>query len=313
MRSFSLSNAVNQFYILAFLPLVLIVYLDALGIVIPMFGFLLFLLKKDELPFHKKTNLAQKGIGLTIIFSSFFVYYLLMPLVSFPMVFFSVANYILYLFGLCLIFLDVRSFRKLFAPFFAMILASSTIFISDWLEIYLSSYVVPFFANLVGGFLRTLGIATTVHESQSTQSIITMSTPKGPLLLALVWSCVGVRSVLVFSVILVILLLEDSSGIKTKLLWSVIGVFGTIIVNIFRVMLIFLTDYYYGSDVGGNVHYVAGYILFLLWLVSFLYIFSRKDVVAEKFRSVKIKLSHFSQRLGAFRALRLVAFRVCCL
>jgi len=63
--------------------------------------------------------------------------------------------------------------------------------------------------------------------------------------------------------------------------WSIIGISGLLILNVLRVVVILLTDYFYGAEVGGTIHYVIGYTIFITWLTIFLYIFSKKAVASE--------------------------------
>jgi len=105
-----------------------------------------------------------------------------------------------------------------------------------------------------------------------------------------VWGCVGVASMLIFSIILVVTLFEESANLKTKLVWAFIGLIGMFILNIFRVTIIFLADYFYGFEVGGKVHYILGYALFITWLAIFFYTFSKRQVISEKFQSIRQKL-----------------------
>jgi len=302
-----LKNRVDLFYVLAFIPLVLVSYFNVFGAIIPTFGFLLLFLKRDELTFYVTTHLVERVLGFSIIFSSFFLYYILVPFIFSSMTFYGSPNYIAYIFGLCLAFFGVSSFKKVFTSLFLMVAASSNPFVSKWLEQYLSSYVVPFFADLVVGILKILGISVTTGS----QGVIILQTWNGPLPLAIIWSCVGVTSMFIFSTILVVLLFEDSSNIKTKLLWSFIGIFGTFLVNVIRVTLIFLTDFYLGSEAGGRFHYTAGYILFFAWLAFFFFIFSKRNAILRGIQLIRawlhaqihktsIKTTRTSQMKSAF-------------
>jgi len=278
-----LKNRVSLFYVLAFIPLVLVSYLNVFGAIIPTFGFLLLFLKKEELAFYVNTHFVEKVLGSSIIFSSFILYYTLVPFVFPSLTFYGSPNYIAYIFGLCLAFFGVSSLKKAFSPLFLMIAASSNPFVSKWLEQYLSSYVVPFFTDLIVGILKILGINLT----NGSQGTIILQTWNGPLPLRIIWNCVGVNSMFIFSIILVVLLFEDSSNIRTKLLWSSIGIFGTFLVNVIRVTLIFLTDYYLGSEAGGRFHYTAGYILFFTWLAFFFFIFSKRDAILRRIQLIR--------------------------
>jgi len=278
-----LKNRVSLFYVLAFIPLVLVSYFNVFGAIIPTFGFLLLFLKKEELGFYVKTHFVEKVLGFSIICSSFFLYYLLVPFVFSSLTFYGAPNYIAYIFGLCLAFFGVSSLKKAFSPLFLMVAASSNPFVSKWLEQYLSSYVVPFFTDLVVGILMILGINLT----NGSQGTIILQTWNGPLPLRIIWNCVGVNSMFIFSIILVVLLFEDSSNIRTKLLWSFIGIFGTFLVNIIRVTLIFLTDFYLGSEAGGRFHFTAGYILFFTWLAFFFFLFSKRDAILRGIQLIR--------------------------
>jgi exosortase/archaeosortase family protein len=83
---------------------------------------------------------------------------------------------------------------------------------------------------------------------------------------------------MLFSIILIIILVEERSTLQTKLLWSAIGIFGTNVVNVLRVITIYLTDYYAGKEVGAQVHYLVGYLLFITWLAIFFFVMSRRPL-----------------------------------
>jgi exosortase/archaeosortase family protein len=51
---------------------------------------------------------------------------------------------------------------------------------------------------------------------------------------------------------------------------------GVLALNVLRVLIIFIADYFYGAEVGGQIHYVIGYAIFITWLTIFLYLYSKK-------------------------------------
>lgn len=271
----SLKNRINLFYILAFAPILLIIYFNVLGVVIPFYGFLLFLFKKEKLNSSKAARSLQRFLGFVIILGSFFVYYVLVPLFPFAS-FYGAPNYAMYLLGLFLAFFDYSFLKEAFTPLFLIVAATSSSIISLFAEPYLTPYLVPFSMSVITTILGALGIEFTTHSR-----VIVLQTWKGPLPLVFVWGCVGFYSTLVFSIILVVLLFEDTSSLKTKIAWSAVGIIGTLTVNIIRLITIFLTDYYYGADVGAQVHYFIGYLLFIAWLAIFLYAFSKKHIFSK--------------------------------
>jgi hypothetical protein len=66
----------------------------------------------------------------------------------------------------------------------------------------------------------------------------------------------------------------------------VVGVLGTFAINIVRIIIIFLTDYFYGAEAGANVHYVIGYTLFSAWLAIFLFAFSKRKTIQMKIQTL---------------------------
>lgn len=290
----SLKDRATIFYVLAFIPLLLIAYFNAFGVIIPIFGFLLFYLKKQDLWFDERTDLLPKVFGVALMIGSFFLYFVWVPFLFSYMVFYNVTNYIVYVFGLCVMFFGLQSLRRVFSPLFLMVAASTNPFISKLMESYTSSYVVSAFTDISHGFLRALGIPV-IRDSAN---VLTLQTRNGPLPLRIIWNCVGIDSILIFTMVLVIMLFEDASSTRTKLLWSLIGVSGTIVVNFVRVTLIFVIDYLYGAEAGGNVHLSIGYVLFFIWLGLFFYLFSKREAISMKIRLIVRALHHSKPNLS---------------
>jgi len=225
----------------------------------------------------------QKILGSVVVVCSFFVYYgvvLLSPRASF----YTAANYVVYLFGLFLIFFEFSALREAFAPLFLITAATSSSFVSVWLKPFLSPFANDF-AHIIVNILRAVGIDASTYYLGNTP-IVTFPSLSGKMIpSAFVYECIGVYSALVFSIILVVILFEDPSDLKVRVAYSIAGVFGTFALNILRVTVIFLVDYFYGVEVGGFVHYVIGYILFTAWLVFFLYVYSKREIVQAKIMS----------------------------
>jgi len=291
---FSALKKINPFYILAFVPLLLIAYFSPFSVIIPFYGFLLLLLKSQKLNNLEKGNFIQKILGLIVIAGSFFVYYGAV-LVYRGASFYSAANYVVYLFGLLLVFFRFSVLKETFTSLFLIVAATSSTFISVWLKPFFSPYTDEF-AYIILNILNAIGVNARIYYLGNTP-VLTFSSLSGMMVSgAFVYECIGVYSALVFSIILVVILFEDPSDSKVQLLWSAVGVLGTFALNIFRVTIIFVTDYLYGADVGGNVHYVIGYLLFSIWLVSFLYAYSKRRILQLKFQSLWRSLKRLSAR-----------------
>jgi exosortase/archaeosortase family protein len=153
------------------------------------------------------------------------------------------------------------------------------------LKPFLSPYANDF-AHIIMNILRTLGIDANIYYLGTTP-IITLPSLSGRVVQgAFVYGCMGVYSVLVFSILLVVILFEDPSSLKVKLSYSIVGLLGTFALNILRITIIVLADYFYGAAVGATVHYVIGYALFSTWLAIFFYVFSKRQVISGKFQSI---------------------------
>jgi exosortase/archaeosortase family protein len=272
------NNKAKIFYILAFIPLPLIVYYQPgwpFAVISPAYGFILLALKKDSLFLRNEADNLQKIIGVTIIFGSFFVYY---PLVFvFPRArFYNVANYATFILGLFLSFFEISALKEAFTPLFLIVAAALNSLLFEWIEPSLSPYI-NYFVSLISVILKNLGMKVTTQYP----NIITLHTPSGPISASITWGCVAGSSI-VFSLILVVFLLEETAPLKTKLLLSLIGIAGILTINITRVTIIFLSWQLYGYETGEKVHWILGYALFITWLTIFLFTFPKDKQFTNK-------------------------------
>lgn len=269
---------INAFYLLAFIPLLLFTYYHTawlFTIIIPIYGFILLVIKKQKLLLYDPAKPIQKASGLLVVIGSFFIYYALVPF--FPSAgFYTAVNYAIYLLGLCPIFFEVSALKETFSSIFLIIAATSSSFISEWLEPHLSPLITSQFAYLIQGILNAFGVQATVHFPNNLPIISFPTIQGGTITAAFNWYCVGVSSVLIFSIILIVLLIEEPGNLKLKIIWSLVGLSGVLALNALRVLIIFITDYLHGAEVGGQIHYIIGYAIFITWLTIFLYLYSKK-------------------------------------
>ncbi len=285
----TMEKRLNVFYVLAFAPLILIVYFNVFNFIIPMYALILLLLKREKLFSYRNPNPIQRTFGFIVIFGSFLLYNALV--IFFPrVVFYGAVNYALHILGLFLIFFDMSALKQAFTPIFLIVAATSSSFVTVWVKPYFSPYI-PIFASSIEALLKLLGVDTFADYS-SNLPVIAIRTQQGAIFSGLVaWECIGFYSLMVFSVILIIMLFDDPCNRGTKLLWSIVGILGNLLVNIIRVMAIFLTVYFYGSDLGGQVHYVIGYALFITWLILFFYLFSKRQTIQSNIQFIRQKIS----------------------
>lgn len=294
-----LEDRINMFYILTFAPILIILYRNPLGAMIPIYGFILILLKSQKLRSFKNANVVQRILGLIFVGGSFFIYYALV-LIFTRVDFYGAVNYFVYLFGLFMVFFDLKALREAFTPLFLIAAATSSTFVEAWLKPLFSPYVDDF-AYLIARVLEILGLNVSVFFSGSVPILRLHSLAENVIDAAFVYECIGVYSALVFSIILVIILFEDPAHWKVKLLFSVVGIVVTFALNIVRVSIILLTDYFYGAEVGGNVHIVIGYILFTVWIALFLYAYSKRKTVMLKIQSFWRRLNQSKMQINIAR------------
>lgn len=279
-------NRPKIFYAAAFVPFVLIIYSYAawpFDIAVPLYGFVLLAIKQPKLFSKKEANSLQKPFGLLLMFASFFLYFALAPF--FPdAAFYGVGNYALYILGLFLLFFEVHALREAFSPLFLIVATTSTSIVSGLVEPFLSPYI-PNMVSLIVTIIRSFGMKADVLGWD--YPIIMLYTPYGKFPIQFVWGCVGFTSVLLFSIILLVVLFEEPCSLRTKILWSIAGLLGVFFLNIVRVIMLFLTDYFYGYEAGAQVHYFIGYAIFITWIGIFFYAFSRRQAKTLKNQQTK--------------------------
>ena len=281
----SMKNRLDIFYILAFVPLVVIAYYNILYLSPLMFGFLLLLLKRGKLSVCRGAIHIQRVVGVVLTLGSFIAF--CASVHFFPSLVSYGANYIAYIFGLLLTFFDLSALRKAFTFIFIVLVASSISYVSAWLQSYLSPYIIPLFTSLIGTILNALQLRTIVQYP----NLLTLDTPGGSLPLSIIWGCIGVYSALIFSLLMVLVLSEEPASLKTKTLWALVGIIGILALNVVRVVIVVVIAYHYGFYVAElMIHPYLGYALFLTWLVFFLYIFSRRKAILKKILSIKHRL-----------------------
>lgn len=282
-------HRIASFYILAFAPILLIFFIEPFNAVISFYGFLIFFLKSQKLTEIKEASFAQKILGLVVIVCSFLASFLVTAV--FPSAaFYGGANYALYLLGIFAVFFSFSAIREALAPLFLVAATTSSSLVSESLKPFLSPFSNDF-AHIILSVLNALGVRAHIYYAGTTPVIAFPSLSGRLIAAAFVYECIGVYSALVFSIILVVILLEDSSSVKMKTAFAIAGIMGTFALNIVRVTIILLTDYFYGLEVGGNVHYIIGYILFSIWLAVFFLTYSKRQTVKAKLTGLWHKIN----------------------
>jgi exosortase/archaeosortase family protein len=287
----ALKSKIGLFYILAFLPLVLIFYyfyvtgFSVLGSLILFYGFLLLFMKKDRLFPSSDPVRLQRSLGLVAMFASFLVFYAMIGFESSVRYEAGTAFYTIYVLGLLLVFFNPSTLKETVSAVFLISVGGSSYYLGEWLEYYLTP-LVPYFVVMFMFVLMILNIPATLRSSTT----VVLNTSRGPEPVSFEAGCIGIFSFLIFSVVVAVTMLEVSATRRTKLLWSVGGVAGTFFVNLVRVSLIAVVIYYFGYANWGIIHSYIGYTLFLLWLIFFFVSFTRREAFRNKIMTLGQKL-----------------------
>ncbi|HKZ93496.1 MAG TPA: exosortase/archaeosortase family protein [Candidatus Bathyarchaeia archaeon] len=285
-------DKVNAFLILAFMPLLPLMYYryayfnDPVGSLIPLYGLLIIAMKKDQFSnLMLSANHFQRVIGIIIVVSSFFIYYAIAPIIP-TAGFYGLANYTVYLLGLLLAFFKISAFKQAFSALFLITASGFTGLTFRWIE-YQITPTVPNYVSLFSSVLGVFGINNAVRTPLS----IDLYTPQGRLPVYFEAGCLGIYSVIVFSIIIVVTMVETPVSKRTKLLWSFAGAIGVYLLNIVRLLIVVASMYFYGYDFGQQVHQVIGYALFLSWLAIFLLLFNKRQTIIGKVQLVQRKFT----------------------
>lgn len=287
----ALRSKLNFFCFLAFLPLVLIGYYkyvsgySILGVLIPFYGFLLLFFKRDRLSLFPDAGRVQRFVGLVAILVSFFVYYAVIRFSSPDFYGVGASFYAIYILGLLLVFFTVPALRESLSVFFLVVAGGFSYYVGEWLK-YQMEPLVPYFVRLMMFALAVLRIPATLHNP----TVIVLNTSEGPVWVPFEAGCIGFYGFMVFSIIIVVMMMEESASLRTKLSWSLGGVVGAFVINIIRVSLISVVIYYFGYKEWGRIHAWIGYALFFLWLGFFFVIFSKREAIQSKIRVLWQKL-----------------------
>lgn len=285
----ALKSKINFFYVLAFLPLVLIGYhkyvseYSILGVLIPFYGFLLLFFKKDRLSLFPDAGKVQRFVGVVAMLASFLLYFVITRFYSSAFYGAGAAFYAIYILGLFLVFFAVPALKESISVFFLVIAGGSSFYAGEWLEYYMEP-LVPYFVQMMTVVLVLLGIPATVQNP----TVIVLNTSKGSVNVLFEAGCIGIHSFLIFSVIIVVTMMEELASVRTKLFWSVTGAVCTFFVNIVRVSLIAVVIYF-GYERWGEIHSLIGYALLLLWLAFFFIAFSKRKVIRNRIRAFRQK------------------------
>ena len=127
------------------------------------------------------------------------------------------------------------------------------------------AFLENFLAHLITSILNVFGIVATAENN-----LVTLNSIQGKSYDLLVdASCTGIKGMLAYGSLAILMILDIEATYKRKLLWTAIGIIGTFMVNILRLLSIFLAAYLLEIDTALAIHTYLGYSLFIIWVLIY--------------------------------------------
>ncbi|MDG6220487.1 MAG: exosortase/archaeosortase family protein [Candidatus Thermoplasmatota archaeon] len=132
--------------------------------------------------------------------------------------------------------------------------------VPGWAQQYYSSITIPPGAIGTGDLVTRPGTFTVFGLNETAS-------------LHVDWGCTGLRSLVMFSFILLALIWPMEISWKKKIPGIAIGIIGAFIINILRMIMLALLMYYYDLATTMEVHKHLGDFLFIIWMAIYWFAF----------------------------------------
>lgn len=163
--------------------------------------------------------------------------------------------------SVCIAFYGFNGTRKHFILPTAYL---STLIVGYELEFRLPEVTLlqNFLAGTITSALNLFNISASVNGSMVTFN-------DTGIILAIDRDCTGIKSILAYGSLAVLMVLDVTSTYARKAFTTIIGFVGTFFVNILRLLTIFFTCHFFGLDAALTVHIYLGYLVFIVWVLIF--------------------------------------------
>jgi len=202
---------------------------------------------------------------------------------------------------LCLISLfDKKALKEFIVPIVYLI-GTASILLLDALFPYNSLGFMGFFIPAImevvifllwiSGvqILRNFPMGGSTPYVYVSQNLLFIKGNHGSIVLEINWPCVGILSMLIYTLLMTILMIKLNAPLRRKILYFFIGAIGTFFVNIFRIYLITWYTIFISIDVK-IFHESIGETLFLVWIIAFLLIIMKSETVILKSSKTKMNI-----------------------
>ncbi|MEM3627177.1 MAG: archaeosortase/exosortase family protein, partial [Candidatus Bathyarchaeia archaeon] len=165
--------------------------------------------------------------------------------------------------AVCIAFYGLRGLRRFILPTAYLVI----MVVGYQLEFAITevAFLENFLAHLITAILNALGIMASANNN-----LVTLFSRQGNMYYLLVDApCTGIKGMLAYGSLAVLMILDVEAPCKRKLLWTAIGLAGTFLINILRLLSIFLAAYFLEIDTAMAIHTYLGYSLFIVWVMAF--------------------------------------------
>lgn len=206
-----------------------------------------------------------------------------------------------YILGVVTSLFTLRSISKFSVPF-VYLLGMASILLLDGVYPYESlgflQGMIPMITEIVLGLLWLSGVYIMRSPElnaprpsvQVIDNMLAIRGTTGYINLLMYWPCVGVLSMLIYSLIIVILMVKLEAPFKRKIIYAAVGAVGTFVTNILRIFMITYYVAYISVDIK-IFHENIGEILFLVWVIAFLMIVTQSEIWISRRRIALTKAS----------------------
>ena len=129
-------------------------------------------------------------------------------------------------------------------------------------------YIVPYFVQANVWVITVLELGTAVARD----NVMFLRGDHGSMALQVFWPSAGVHSIIIFSLVIGAFMLKMNIPRKRKVIYFILGIIGTITVNLIRIFSLSWYALKVTTDpvAWEEYHKIAGEIMFLPWLFSFI-------------------------------------------
>ena len=204
-----------------------------------------------------------------------------------------------YILGVVTSLFSMRSISRFSVPF-VYLLGMAAILLLDGVYPYESlgflQGLVPMITEIVVGLLWLSGVYIMRSPElnaprpsvQVVDNMLSIRGTTGYMNLLMYWPCVGILSMLIYSLVIIILMVKLEAPLKRKIVYAAVGAVGTFVTNILRIFMITYYVAYISVDIK-IFHENIGEILFLVWIIAFLMIVTQSEIWISRKRLASIK------------------------